>query len=35
MNVGAYLETSNPKNMPMYEHFGFQVMEESQILVLT
>jgi ribosomal protein S18 acetylase RimI-like enzyme len=28
MNVGVYLETMNPKNVPMYEHFGFKVMEE-------
>lgn len=31
MNLGVYLETSNPKNVPMYEHFGFQVMEELKI----
>ena len=31
MNVGVYIETANPKNLPIYEHFGFQVMEELQI----
>ena len=28
MQVGVYLETSNPRNVPMYEHFGFKVMEK-------
>ena len=23
--MGAYLESSNPQNVPLYEHFGFQV----------
>jgi len=23
--MAAYLESSNPQNVPLYEHFGFQV----------
>ena len=26
--VPLYLETMNPKNVPIYEHYGFKVMEE-------
>jgi GNAT superfamily N-acetyltransferase len=31
MHVGTYLETTNPQNVPVYEHFGFQVMEKLPI----
>jgi ribosomal protein S18 acetylase RimI-like enzyme len=27
----CYLETQNPENIPLYEHFGFKVMEEGVI----
>ena len=27
-SVAAYLESSNPENVPLYEHFGFQVTGE-------
>jgi ribosomal protein S18 acetylase RimI-like enzyme len=27
-NVETHLETSNPINVPMYQHFGFEVREE-------
>ena len=27
--VGAFLETGNPNNVPMYEHLGFRVVEHS------
>ena len=27
----AYLETANPRNIPLYERFGFEVMEQFQI----
>ena len=27
----AYLETANPRNIPLYERFGFEVMEPFQI----
>jgi len=30
--VGCYLETSNPRNVPLYERFGFQVMREKVII---
>lgn len=28
--VAAYLESSNPRNVPLYERFGFQVVAEIQ-----
>jgi ribosomal protein S18 acetylase RimI-like enzyme len=27
----AYLETANPRNIPLYERFGFEVMEQFQM----
>ena len=27
-NIPIYLETMNSKNVPLYEHFGFKIMEE-------
>jgi ribosomal protein S18 acetylase RimI-like enzyme len=27
----AYLETANPRNIPLYERFGFEVMESFQV----
>ena len=30
--VIAYTETVTPSNVPLYEHFGFQCMEESPVV---
>jgi ribosomal protein S18 acetylase RimI-like enzyme len=27
----AYLETANPRNIPLYQRFGFEVMEPFQM----
>jgi ribosomal protein S18 acetylase RimI-like enzyme len=27
----AYLETANPRNIPLYRRFGFEVMDEIQV----
>jgi hypothetical protein len=27
----CYLETENEKNLPMYQRYGFRVLEESQL----
>lgn len=29
--VPAYLETANPRNIPLYERFGFEVMQHFQV----
>lgn len=29
--VPCYLETQNPKNVPLYEHFDFELIEDAQI----
>lgn len=33
-SVGCYLENANPRNLEFYKRFGFQVMEEKEILDL-
>jgi ribosomal protein S18 acetylase RimI-like enzyme len=30
--VGCYLETANPRNVPLYERLGFQTVREKEIL---
>ena len=30
-NVAAYLESTNPENIPLYERFGFEVVGEIQV----
>jgi len=30
-HLPCYLETENQKNVPLYEHYGFQVVEEGRI----
>ncbi len=29
-HVAAYLESSNPQNIPLYQHFGFEIIGEIQ-----
>ena len=29
--IGCYLENATPRNVPIYEHFGFQVVSEKEI----
>jgi ribosomal protein S18 acetylase RimI-like enzyme len=31
-NVGCYLETSNARNVPLYQRFGFETVAEEEIL---
>ena len=31
--VGCYLETDNPRNLPLYERFGFRVVGEEEIVI--
>jgi ribosomal protein S18 acetylase RimI-like enzyme len=31
-SVGCYLETSNPRNVPLYRRFGFQTTAEAEIM---
>ena len=33
-NVPVYLETNNPRNVPIYEHFGFKVLSHSEKAIL-
>jgi ribosomal protein S18 acetylase RimI-like enzyme len=33
-SVGCYLENANPRNLAFYKRFGFQVIEEKEILDL-
>jgi GNAT superfamily N-acetyltransferase len=30
--VGCFLETSNPRNVPIYQHFGFEIRSEGKPL---
>ena len=30
-NLACYLETQNKKNVPFYQHYGFNVVEESTV----
>jgi GNAT superfamily N-acetyltransferase len=30
-NIAAYLESTNPANIPLYERFGFEVVGEIQV----
>jgi ribosomal protein S18 acetylase RimI-like enzyme len=32
VSVGCYLENANPRNLSFYERFGFQVIDEKEIL---
>lgn len=31
-NVGCYLENANPRNLPLYQRFGFQVVNELDVI---
>jgi len=31
-HVGCYLENANPRNVPFYQRFGFQIMSEKEII---
>jgi ribosomal protein S18 acetylase RimI-like enzyme len=31
-HVGCFLETGNPKNVPLYQRFGFEAVAEEQII---
>jgi ribosomal protein S18 acetylase RimI-like enzyme len=33
--AGCHLENANPKNLPIYEHFGFQVSQQIEVIGLT
>lgn len=30
--VGCYLETANPMNLPLYHLFGFKIIDEEEII---
>ena len=32
LGVGCYLENANPRNIPLYKRFGFQIMSEKEII---
>jgi GNAT superfamily N-acetyltransferase len=32
LGVGCYLENANPRNVPFYQHFGFQIIREKEII---
>jgi GNAT superfamily N-acetyltransferase len=34
LGVGCYLENANPLNLPFYQHFGFQITSEKEIIGL-
>lgn len=34
LNTGCYLETVTPENVPLYQHYGFKVIAEKQIIGL-
>lgn len=34
LNTGCYLETVTPENVPLYQHYGFRVLAEKQIIGL-
>jgi ribosomal protein S18 acetylase RimI-like enzyme len=31
-HVGCFLETGNPRNLPLYQRFGFQTVAEQEII---
>jgi GNAT superfamily N-acetyltransferase len=33
--VGCYLENASPRNLPLYQHFGFKIIDEKQIIGFT
>ena len=33
-HVGCYLETATPRNLPLYQRFGFQVTAQKEIIGL-
>jgi ribosomal protein S18 acetylase RimI-like enzyme len=34
-HCGCYLESTNPRNLPLYQRFGFQVLGMGQVVVPT
>ena len=32
--IGTYLQTHNPRNLPLYERFGFQIIAQKEVAVL-
>lgn len=32
--VGCYLETASPQNLPLYQRFGFQIIQEKEVIGL-